>query len=97
MNSIQEDISEAVAAYGEFVYEPTPQAEFSVALRYDEDRRESQDLNVPGSFINETFSAWQPRASLSYRWSDDLMGYATVGRGSAAVASIPFRIPWPSV
>jgi len=81
VNSVQEDLSQASAVYGELTYEPSDKAELSVALRYDEDKRESQDKTVPGSFIEETFTALQPRVSFAYRWQEDLMTYATVGRG----------------
>ncbi len=80
-NSVQEDISKASAVYGELTYEPSDKAELSVALRYDEDKRESQDVTVPGSFIEETFTELQPRASFAYRWNEDLMTYVTIGRG----------------
>jgi len=81
VDSIQEDISKASAVYGELIYQPSDRSEFSFALRYDEDERESQDLNVSGSFIEETFSGWQPRGSFKYDWNENVMAYASIGTG----------------
>lgn len=80
-NSDQLDISKAWAVYGEATYRPSERLELSVSLRYDSDRRESEDRNVPGSYIEETFTALQPRGSLAYFWSPSLMTYASVGKG----------------
>ena len=81
VNSIQQDISKASAVYGELIYEPSEKTELSIALRYDEDKRESQDLLVPASFIEETFTGLQPRVSFSYHINEDIMTYATIGTG----------------
>jgi len=81
VNSVQQDISEASALYGEVTFQPSKRSELSFAMRYDEDKRESADLTVPGSFIEETFTGWQPRATFSYDLSDNWMGYASIGTG----------------
>lgn len=81
LNSRQKDISKAWAVYGEATYNPLDKLEVSVALRYDEDKRESEDLSVAGSYIEETFTAFQPQASLKYEWTENLMTYVTAGRG----------------
>lgn len=81
VNSEQKDISNAWAIYGEGTLYATEKLEFSVALRYDEDKRESEDEAIAGSYIEKTFTAFQPRGSIKYKWQDDLMTYATVGRG----------------
>lgn len=81
VNSNQKDISKAWALYGEATYLPTEDLEISVAMRYDEDKRESEDLNAAGSYIEKTFTAFQPRGSIKYKWDEDLMTYITVGKG----------------
>jgi iron complex outermembrane receptor protein len=81
VNSDQLDLSEAWAVYGEGTYRFSERLELSVALRYDEDKRESEDRNTPGSFIEEKFTSVQPRGSISYFWNEDFMTYFSVGRG----------------
>lgn len=81
LNSDQLDLSKAWAVYGEATYNPIPDLEIAVSLRYDEDRRESEDRNSPGSYIDETFTAFQPRGSISYFWSDNVTTYVSVGKG----------------
>jgi iron complex outermembrane receptor protein len=81
LDSDQVDLSKAWAVFGEATYRPAEKLELSASLRYDEDKRESRDRNVADSYIEETFTALQPRASISYFWSDDLTTYLSVGRG----------------
>lgn len=81
VNSNQLDISTAWAVYGEATYRPAEKWELSASLRYDEDKRESEDREAAGSFITKTFTALQPHGSVSYFWSDRLTTYASVGRG----------------
>lgn len=80
-NSVQHDRSKASAAYGQVTYQLTDKVELSGAIRYDQDKRESEDRAVPGSYIEDTFTAVQPQGSLKYRWTDDLMTYLSIGRG----------------
>ena len=81
LNSDQFDVSRAWAVYGEATYTPTEKLELSASLRYDADKRESRDRNVPGSFIASTFTAVQPHGSVSYFWSDSLTTYVSAGKG----------------
>jgi iron complex outermembrane receptor protein len=81
LDSDQVDLSKAWAVFGEATFRPTDKFEVSASLRYDEDQRESRDRNVAGSDIEETFTALQPRGSISYFWSDDLTTYLSVGKG----------------
>jgi iron complex outermembrane receptor protein len=81
LSSAQQDDSEAWAVYGQVSYDILPNLELSAALRYDEDQRNSEDENLPGSAISETFDKVQPSASLAYYWTDELMFYASGGVG----------------
>ena len=81
VNSDQFDLSKSWAVYGEGTYNPIPDVELAVSLRYDVDKRESEDRNAPGSFIEKKFTAFQPRGSISYFWSDNVTSYFSVGRG----------------
>jgi iron complex outermembrane receptor protein len=81
VNSDQVDLSKAWAVFGEATYRPTEKIEVSASLRYDEDKRESRDRNVADSYIEETFTALQPRGSLAYFWTENLNTYVSVGKG----------------
>ena len=81
VDSDQVDLSKAWAVFGQATFRPTDKLEVSASLRYDEDQRESHDRNVAGSDIEETFTALQPRGSISYFWSDALTTYVSVGKG----------------
>src|SRR5690606_24263724 len=81
VDSDQVDISKAWALFGQLTVRPTEAIELAFSLRYDEDQRESQDRNVPDSYIEETFTALQPLGSISYFWSDNLTTYLSIGKG----------------
>lgn len=86
-------------AYGQLSYDMTERAELTLALRYDDtrventrytDRNKTQIIQVRdpnGVFIDTqriSDDAWQPKAQVSYRWTDNVMTYATVSRGFRA-------------
>ena len=70
----------AYAFFGHVDYDWTDKLTLSVGLRYDVDEREQLD-NFSLIENKEDFDLIQPKFSLSYRWSDDMMTYATIARG----------------
>lgn len=79
--------NEAMAAFGQVNADLGEAFELSVALRYDEEKRQ-QDVSPlqfpagqPGARNEETFDMWQPKVTLRYRPTDQHNLYATWGRG----------------
>ena len=70
---------EDVAAFGNLSYDLTNDLELTLAFRYDE---ETPKDTTQGR--SETFSEWQPKASLAYSLSEGLLGYVTIGKGFRA-------------
>jgi len=73
--------SESYAIFGQGTYDLTDRLELSVALRYDEDQRSTVDLAQSTESLSRTFSQFQPKVSLSYDVSDEVLLYATWGKG----------------
>jgi iron complex outermembrane receptor protein len=73
--------STAWAFFGQANYDISDSLELTLGLRYDEDKRDSTDINVDGSTIAEKFKALQPKVSLAYSWNENFMTYATYARG----------------
>jgi iron complex outermembrane receptor protein len=73
--------SEAWAVYGQANYDLQDKLELTLALRYDEDKRSVDDSLTQGEFISGNYSLLQPKTTLAYHWTDDVMVYATYGRG----------------
>lgn len=72
--------NKAIAGFGQLNYDITDALELTVGLRYDRDKRRQTSVFL-GQTDQQPFSAWQPKFSLSYKWSDDAMTYITAGRG----------------
>ncbi len=70
---------EDIAAFGSFSYDVNDALELTLAFRYEE---ETPRDNTQGR--RKTFSEFQPKVSLAYRFDEDLLGYLTVGRGFRA-------------
>ncbi len=82
----------AWAVFGEMDYDLTPRTELAFSLRYDEDERKNTTLTqplydptglnlVPGTVRKETWDAWQPQATVTYRPRDTLTVYGSYSRG----------------
>ena len=67
------------AVFGNLSYDLSDAMELTLAFRYDEETPE--DLTQGRE---ETFTELQPKVSLAYRFSDDLLGYVTIGKGFRA-------------
>nr|VFJ65362.1 MAG: iron complex outermembrane recepter protein [Candidatus Kentron sp. DK] len=66
----------AWAVFGQAEYDLTDQLELSGSIRYDQDERKQIT-----SGQEETFDAWQPKATLTYKLTDENLVYATYGTG----------------
>lgn len=64
------------SVFGQVAYDISPELELSLAVRYDEDKRE----DVLNGF-KETFDDTQPKLTLRYTPSNNLMFYATYSEG----------------
>jgi len=77
--------STSKAVYGQLSYEITSELEVLGALRYDHDEQTNVDLLNPGpTSATATFSAWQPKAQISYKVTPDIMLYTTYSKGFRA-------------
>ena len=70
---------EDFAVFGNLSYDLSDALELTLAFRWDEETPE--DLTQGRS---ETFRELQPKASLAYRFNEDLLGYVTIGKGFRA-------------
>jgi iron complex outermembrane receptor protein len=70
---------ENVAAFGNFSYDLTDAMELTLAFRYDE---ETPKDTTQGR--SRSFNEFQPKASLAYRFNEDLLAYVTIGKGFRA-------------
>lgn len=73
--------SEAWAVFGQASYDLTDKLEALVALRYDEDKQDTVDKNNPATYSKASFDELQPKAQLSYRWTDDILTFFTYSTG----------------
>ena len=67
------------AVFGNMSYDLAGDLELTLAFRYDEETPE--DLTQGRS---ETFTAFQPKASIAYSFREGLLGYVTAGKGFRA-------------
>lgn len=67
------------AAFGNLSYDVTGDLELTLAFRYDVETPKDQTQGR-----EETFSELQPKVSVAYSFTDDLLGYVTVGKGFRA-------------
>ena len=70
---------ENLAVFGNLSYDISDALELTLEARWDEET--PKDLTQGRS---ETFSEFQPKASLSYRFREGLLGYVTIGKGFRA-------------
>ena len=70
---------EDIAVFGSLSYDLSDAFELTLAFRYDE---ETPKDTTQGR--SETFSEFQPKASLSYSFREGLLGYVTIGKGFRA-------------
>lgn len=79
-----DDRNIATAVFGQLNYNITPKLEVSAALRFDNDSREQTNLKATSEaarVINTSFQQLQPKASLSYKFTPQVMMYANLANG----------------
>ncbi len=90
-HSDQHNASTAWAAFAQASYDLTKKLELTGALRFDSDKRDSEDSLQPGSAITRTFTEPQPKVSLKYKWTPTVMTYLSAGRGFLSGSFNPYR------
>ena len=73
--------SRAYALFAQTNHDLTDNVELTLALRYDEEKREGLDPRDPTSFAERTFDELQPKVSLAWQANEDFLVYGTVARG----------------
>ena len=68
------------AVFGQVDHDFNDRFTLSAGLRFDEEDNRTY-FGQLGIRPEDSFSEWQPKVSLSYSLSDDVMGYLTVSRG----------------
>jgi iron complex outermembrane receptor protein len=68
------------AGFAQANYDLSEKIELTAALRYDQDNRSQSDALLD-RVDAANFHAWQPKASLSYKFSPDQMAYVTYAQG----------------
>lgn len=77
--------SNSWAAFSQITYDLTDRLEVTAAARYDHDEQDSRNqLAVAATYKEATFSEFQPKLQLAYRWTDDFMAYSSYSRGFRA-------------
>ena len=76
--------TDAFAFFSQVNYDLTDVVELTVALRYDEEKREAIDERrrfTTDSKVEDTFKELQPKASITWQATDDILLSATYSRG----------------
>lgn len=81
LHAEQNSKSFAYAAYAQASYDFDGGVKLTGAVRYDIDDRYDNDKLIAGSTIRKRFSAFQPSVTASKQWTDDVLTYATIGKG----------------
>jgi len=81
INNNESNANRAWAVFGQMRFPLGAVDHLEVSLRHDHDRRRQTNL-VSGLLAREgSWSAWQPKITLSHAFNDRKMMYATAGRG----------------
>lgn len=74
--------SESWAYFGQIEYDITDQTELTLGLRYDQDDQTTGDRkNLEATYAEASFEKLQPKIQLSWRASNDFMGYVSYSEG----------------
>jgi len=76
IDTVDNNDNTASAVFSQFEFDISDTTELSFSLRYDRDERDQIS-----SGQSETFSAWQPKLSLTHQLNDDHMIYGTFSTG----------------
>ncbi|HUD53487.1 TonB-dependent receptor [Parvibaculum sp.] len=72
--------SKSWALFGQATYDITDALMLTLGARYDQDKK-TADNRANGESNGKTFSQAQPKATLSYKWTPDVMSYVTYAKG----------------
>lgn len=81
VNRAESNSNEAWAIFGQVEFDITDQLTLQLGGRYDEDKRNQINPDAPGPVTSASFDSFQPKATLSYKASDDVLAYATFSTG----------------
>ena len=74
--------STSYALFGQAGYDINSDVELTLALSYDSEKRDAYDSrDKAASQIDETFSQLQPKASIAWQMTDDVLSYLTYSKG----------------
>ncbi|MGS2724862.1 TonB-dependent receptor [Porticoccus sp. GXU_MW_L64] len=80
INRNEDNDNKAWSVFGQIEYDLSDVSTIQFGLRYDKDEREQLDVNG-GGVSSDDFDAWQPKVTYNYRFSEDVLGYATYSTG----------------
>lgn len=94
-NTVAKNVADTYAAFGTLFWKPNSGWEVALGLRYDRENRVSQGAvdsvtttvlgAVPSGGVVPTAklksSEWQPKLTVTRKWTPDLMTYVSVARG----------------
>lgn len=81
INRGEDNDNTAWSLFSQVEYILSDKASIQFGARYDRDEREQTDLNNPSAVLSEDFSAFQPKISYNYKYSDDVLMYASYSTG----------------
>lgn len=82
-NTVSKNVADTYAAFGTMFWKPNSDWEVALGLRYDRENRVSRSA-ISGAILpiaNLKSSEWQPKLTVSRKWTPDLMTYVSVARG----------------
>ncbi len=79
-NSYNSYKSDIYAGFGQATYDITQRLQLTAGFRYDVDQESAVDLST-GTPSHKTFTAPQPKATLTYKWTPDILSYFTYAEG----------------
>jgi outer membrane receptor protein involved in Fe transport len=95
-----DDATNTRAVFGELTYKATDRLDLRLGARYEEEERDRDGVTTAIPILidfHETFSAFLPRATATWRATDDLTVGATAGRGyNAGGIAVSFDFPFPT-
>lgn len=82
-NTVSKNVADTYAAFGTMFWKPNSDWEVALGLRYDRENRVSRSA-ISGTILpiaKLKSSEWQPKLTVSRKWTPDLMTYVSVARG----------------
>jgi iron complex outermembrane receptor protein len=71
---------ETLAGFGFLDYRVTSKLTLSAGVRIDYDRLKNES-RISNSTLENDITVWQPKFSIAYKFTDDILAYANYGRG----------------